>query len=969
MAQYLIDPIKSFEEIRDNYILYIKTAFGSRFKENVGNEVSFEQEREALLRRDQVLSREPWIEPIPAYEKQVDDQGRGMTIKDFPAESFPGMSPSAISLFQEFIYKGLMSYPLYQHQYQMLHQSLLGKDCVITSGTGSGKTESFLLPLFADIIKEAETWPAKTEENKYQLNKWWNLPRITETSFLSFDSSGKGTLNSNFLQRGNETRESAVRAIIIYPMNALVEDQLTRLRKALDSDEIQEFMDTKLGRNRIFFGRYNSESPVAGEFIRSDDPEEERGLKKRRTNMRKRLQGILKDLERQSDKIEDWVNSASDEEERKYREDQKYTFQRIHGKDGRVSSELRSRFDMQQTPPDILITNYSMLAIMLMRSAESSILEKTKTWLEGETNKDNPTRVFHLIVDELHLNRGTSGTEIAYLIRLLLNRLGLTPDSKQLRILSSSASLEGSDIKSIDFLKEFFGRSFSAENIIPGKRLDCKQEYNATNRLPVAPFIKLKNAFRLDPLSFDRQKETGSQEPIGKTCLDVAYELADFCGGKIDHTDGIHDLLSVLVSDKLALTQRLYDLFDGPFGNNRAIPLAKHDDDNNVLGRYFCDIFQPTDQESLKAAAEGLVIARGLFDIFGKPFESINTLPRFRFHFFFKNINGLWATVDKCDWQHNRPVGKLHDTPKIIDPENNNRRVLELLYCESCGSIFYGGRRYEKDGGNECFILPNSPNIEDLPEQSTQVIVDRQRYSDYTVFWPIDKHSTQLRDYNVLANTEHDENGNPLKHKKVFPNGSLRNQPTVDCKWEHSLLNSYSGEIIPFGMIPYYSDDEYIEGYHYRVNFREDPETASKNSPALPSRCPFCGANHINSPVHVSPLRGFRAGFSKTTQLFAKELFYQLPTKNNPKLVTFSDSREDAATVANSIERRQFEDISRDIFIELCSTEEAVRRNTDALNNINSLLENQLRNPDASSDLIEYLKVQKNQAENKFIYE
>ena len=37
MAKYLLDPIKSYEEIRDNYILYLKTAFGTRFKEHVAD--------------------------------------------------------------------------------------------------------------------------------------------------------------------------------------------------------------------------------------------------------------------------------------------------------------------------------------------------------------------------------------------------------------------------------------------------------------------------------------------------------------------------------------------------------------------------------------------------------------------------------------------------------------------------------------------------------------------------------------------------------------------------------------------------------------------------------------------------------------------------------------------------------------------------------------------------------------------
>lgn len=87
------------------------------------------------------------------------------------------------------------------------------------------------------------------------------------------------------------------------------------------------------------------------------------------------------------------------------------------------------------TPPDILITNYSMLNIMLMRSIERPIFEATRDWLRQDSRN-----VFHLIVDELHSYRGTGGTEIALLIRLLLDRLGLQPNSPQVRFLASSAS-------------------------------------------------------------------------------------------------------------------------------------------------------------------------------------------------------------------------------------------------------------------------------------------------------------------------------------------------------------------------------------------------------------------------------------------------------------------------------------------------------------------------------------------------
>jgi DEAD/DEAH box helicase domain-containing protein len=71
-----------------------------------------------------------------------------------------------------------------------------------------------------------------------------------------------------------------------------------------------------------------------------------------------------------------------------------------------------------------------MLNIMLMRSLEENVFEATRQWLEG-----NRSRVFHLIVGELHTYRGTPGTEVAYLIRVLLERLGLYPNSDQLRII------------------------------------------------------------------------------------------------------------------------------------------------------------------------------------------------------------------------------------------------------------------------------------------------------------------------------------------------------------------------------------------------------------------------------------------------------------------------------------------------------------------------------------------------------
>ncbi len=111
-------------------------------------------------------------------------------------------------------------------------------------------------------------------------------------------------------------------------------------------------------------------------------------------------------------------------------------------------AELLTRWDMICDPPDVLVTNYSMLNVMLMRRLEDPIFEQTRAWLEFD-----PANVFTLVVDELHLYRGTQGSEVALIVRNLLMRLGLAPDSPQLRVIGTSASLEGDRS---DYLERFF---------------------------------------------------------------------------------------------------------------------------------------------------------------------------------------------------------------------------------------------------------------------------------------------------------------------------------------------------------------------------------------------------------------------------------------------------------------------------------------------------------------------------------
>ncbi|MEH2081519.1 MAG: hypothetical protein V7K89_16405 [Nostoc sp.] len=136
---------------------------------------------------------------------------------------------------------------------------------------------------------------------------------------------------------------------------------------------------------------------------------------------------------------------------------------------------------MQDKAPDILITNYSMLNIMLIRSVENDIFEQTKQWLE----QDRQHHIFHLVIDELHTYRGTPGTEVGYLLRALLNRIGLEPDSPQLRIIATNASIEN-DEESLDYLEQFFGRDRNTFSILPGEQQNFPTPEHQPN--PLEPY-------------------------------------------------------------------------------------------------------------------------------------------------------------------------------------------------------------------------------------------------------------------------------------------------------------------------------------------------------------------------------------------------------------------------------------------------------------------------------------------------
>jgi len=897
------DPITAFDTIKDNYIRYVETAFDTKF-------ISVNSERKIKLNTDKVLYREPWVEPLPDYKSS------DLTISQLTKSEVPNMTDAELETFKSLVKTGLFSdsFPMYAHQANMLKQAMNKKHCIITSGTGSGKTESFLLPLFAQLSKELSQWGKSIGTNK---NYWWNNNNLADKDIVK-----DFKLSPEIRQRPNDGRPQAVRALILYPMNALVEDQLTRLRKALDSDKTREWLKTKANNNSIYFGRYTGSTPSSGELHSFDNS----GVKKINKYKVEQLRKELAALEKSSNDIKQHIQENQDVPDglNDTPENLIAFYPRLDG------AEMRTRFDMQVAPPDIMITNYSMLSIMLMREIDSGIFDKTRDWLncDDEFSKDlsseektkaKENRVFHLIIDELHLYRGTQGTEVAYLLKLILNRLGLHPNHSQLKILASSASLDANDTNSIDFIQDFFGVADAKNSfaIIRGENNLVHPLSNQATNLPIEPFKKISEAF------YANNGNINSEE-FKKQCLLTANDLKSFAKIALEDSEPRQLILKVLLDKKLELRERLYNACTID-GNERAVCSLRADGDIDGKDILTEKIFgEKNSKEDLRNAISGLLILRSMYDLPEyKKIESDNSdskLPRFRFHYFFRNIEGLWGSLNEKDIadeykDEERTVGKLYPQAQI--KSDKGFRVLELLYCDNCGTTLFGGSRLKaSDETNSFFeLLPLSPNIEGIPEKTPHKLLERRTYQEYAIFW-------------VQGKQELEPHERPNGYwRQATVNNSIDQKDYIST-WEKASINIYSGDVKETYEKAEQEPTNWRKGYYFKIAHENSQRLDIAFNPAIldthkatPCVCPGCGINHSKhrqgiSKNKISSIRGFRTGFAKSSQMFAKELMYQLPNKQDErKLVVFSDSREDSAQVANGIERNHFIDLLRELLI------------------------------------------------------
>jgi superfamily II DNA/RNA helicase len=339
-----MNPIRLANEIEERYRRYLKTTF--YFKDPVLRS-SFE---DAL--GSGRLSKGPYLEATPVFKR--------------------GSPPNR--LFRELLRaepeQGFLTAlqgerPLYRHQEQAIRSVFDGRNAIVATGTGSGKTEAFLYPILLHLYQEFQV----------------------------------GTLSP------------CIRALVLYPMNALANDQRERL------GEICKRLREANSSFRLTFGQYIGETP------------------ENENDSQRHARDYLAQRERQGYSVSE---------------------------NGRVvHGELVLRSEMRTTPPHVLLTNYSMLEYLLLRPDDSPLFDdgRAQWWT-------------FLVLDEAHQYRGARGIEMAMLLRRLKQRLREGGRAEPFRCLATSATLvrgEGDRSAVARFASHLFGEQDDRFDVILGE--------------------------------------------------------------------------------------------------------------------------------------------------------------------------------------------------------------------------------------------------------------------------------------------------------------------------------------------------------------------------------------------------------------------------------------------------------------------------------------------------------------------
>lgn len=530
-----------------------------------------------------LLYRKPFIESSPAYVT-VPNGIETADIQPWLKEYFLKLAAAGIGVFPS----------PFAHQISALEAATSGEDLFVSTGTGSGKTECFMWPLLAKLASEAR------------------------------DSKDA------WVKRG-------IRTIIMYPMNALVSDQVSRLRRMIGDSEqkfIKIFRDT-CGENvrRPQFGMYTGRTPYPGA---QPSTEQDRKLEKT-------LQRITFP-ESDSEKV--FFRQLLLDGKIPAKADMNLFLQGLHESRHIPSdedAELITRFEMQQFCPDILITNYSMLEYMLLRPREQRIWDDTRDWLDSDRNNK-----LLFVIDEAHMYRGSSGGEVALLIRRLFHKLGI--GRNRVQFILTTASMPNKNQQDLDAVMKFANELTASDTAtkfryLTGERevIDGQLKYDISTELLInsdpSLFEGKDELKRTALLAFWRQLQGFNQS------LNTLDEICNWMYDNLVYYRPFHELIKYCRGNAVSLQELSSGIFPGLSPEN-----------------------------ALKAVSVLLAIAPLARNAKG------SVLFPARMHMLFKGISGVYACTNP-DCSHSHSEGGLSLGEVYLSDGN--------LICPHCGSVVY----------------------------------------------------------------------------------------------------------------------------------------------------------------------------------------------------------------------------------------------------------------------------------------
>ena len=732
--------------------------------------------RKALLDCPGVIHQVPYLESTPRYE----------TGERF--SEMAGLNPAALDAYlavsnQQGALPRLIYDPPYRHQSEAIRGSLIdGRNLIIMTGTGSGKTESFLLPILGKLAFEASS-------NSDTFGQW-----------------------------------PAIRALVLYPMNALVNDQLGRLRTLFGDPRLISLFKGWAGRPPRF-ARYTSRTPYAGVRTAQKDSVKFKSFDEFYVDIERRAQGAdsqnqadaqgLKQILKERGKWPAKPDLTAWLGEKGNRWQNPKTGAFVRAVTLPDDTELLTRHEVQAAPPDLLITNYSMLEYMMMRPIERPIFDMTRAFLEA-----NPHETFLVVLDEAHLYRGAAGAEVGILLRRLRDRLGIPPS--RLQVICATASFNDHAHAPL------FGAQLSG--------------------LPPDSFLPISGTLALWP--HDASGTDQDADVLANIDLSLYHEAVTdeerlfAIKPLLDHRRARNDELP-----HVALYRALSDF--PPMGRlinatmKQAIRVAE-------LGRR---LFPTANLDKANAAANALMALGSA----ARPDDKTLGLLPCRVHSFFRGLPGLWICMDadcaKLDHDERDGIcGVMYSQPR--DSCDCGARVLELYTCRNCGTAY--ARAYTDDIDVPQTLWPEPGESLRMAENETGPLLAL----DLLLESPARDHLAEPADYDLETGRLNPPSLGPRTRKVHIRSGRV-SDPTDEEDDSPFVLESH-GQFAPCAVCG--------RTARFGRSYVQDHQTKGDQPfQALVARQLQVQPPSVAKPTHFAPLQGRKVlTFSDSRQVAAR---------------------------------------------------------------------------------------------------